>query len=137
MITKALDLEKLSPEEKAKIRVICSQDPTDEKLEALADELEITHLFPERKAGNGLRIWLKVLGYIKPKDSDSGDIPIIAWIDMQAESYLDGNPNQDGRGEEIANTLELRLSVISDVFLKSNDLLERVKEKNKSEIASD
>lgn len=137
MITKALDLENLSPEIKDKIRTLCNQNPTDDKLESLAYELEIGHLFPEGKIADGFRIWLKVLGYIKPKDSQSGEIPIVAWIDMQAESYLEDNPNQAGKGEEIANTLELRLSIVSDVFLKSNDLLKRVKEKIESEKTSD
>jgi len=137
MITKATDLEKLPTEVRDKIRAICNQDPTDGALVVLANDLGIEELLPEGRVADVFRIWLKVLGYIRVKDSDSGDVPVIAWVDIQAESFLEGNPNQEDKGKEILSTLEIRLSVLADMFTKTNDLAEKVKEKITSEQPSD
>jgi len=129
-IRKATDLENLPQDVKAKIKDVCgSQDPSDSKLEALADELGISNLFPEGRVADVFRIWLKATGFIKAKSNDDNEIPIVAWIDMEGESFLAGNPNETFKGEDIKNMLELRLATISDMYLKTNDILERVKAK--------
>jgi hypothetical protein len=126
-IRKATDLELLPPELKAKIKEVCgNQDPSDEKLIALAKELGIDSLFPEGRVADIFRIWLKATGFIKAKGTEDNEVAIISWIDMEAKSFLDGNPNENFKGEEIKNMLAHRVAIISDMFLKSNELLEQV-----------
>jgi hypothetical protein len=127
-IRKATDLENLPPEFKETIKNVC-QDPTDSKLLKLAEELGIKHLFPEGREADVFRIWLKVTGFIKAKGTEDNEIAVIAWIDMEAKSFLDGNPNEAFKGEDIANMLEIRLATISDMYLTTNELLGKVKEK--------
>ncbi len=135
-IKRAIDLKNLPKEFRDTIKNIC-QDPTDANLIQLAAELGIKHLFPEDRVADILRIWLKITGFIKPKESGDNEIPIISWIDLEAEGFLDGNPNQEFKGSDISDMLEIRLATISDMYLKTSALLDKVKEKVKSEQPSD
>ena len=128
-IRKATDLETLPPEIKDKLKEACSQDPPDSALLTFVEDMGIKSLFPEGREADVFRIWLKAMGFIKAKASDGNDIPVVAWIDMEGESFIAGHPNEAFKGKDIVNMLELRLATISDMYLKTSDILERAKAK--------
>lgn len=128
-IRKATDLETLPPEIKEKLKEACSQDLTDSALLTFVEDMGIKSLFPEGREADVFRIWLKAMGFIKVKASDGNDIPAVAWIDMEGESFIAGHPNEAFKGKDIVNMLELRLATISDMYLRTSDILGRAKAK--------
>jgi len=129
LITKATDLELLPEDVKEMIRNICNQDPSDKDIENLAFSLDITELFPIDRIGDVFRTWLKVTGYLKHKGSEDNQISIISWIDTEAQAYIDGNENISFKPSQIRDKLESRLAVVSEMFLKTSELFDLVKEK--------
>ena len=132
-IRKATDLENLPTSIKEKLREACNTNITDAALIEFAEGMGIKHLFPEDRVADIFRIWLKVTGFIKPAGSDDNNIPVMAYIDMAAEGFLNGNPNQTMKSEDILNALDLRLATVSEMFLKTSELRDKVKEKVESD----
>jgi len=129
IINTASDLLKLPAEFKTTIKNIC-KNPTDDALLKLIEELGIAYCFPKDREVEVFKIWLKAAGFMKAEKPDSDSIPIVAWVEIQAQDYIDGKQTSSS-AEEIHNALTLRLSTLSEMFLKVNDLVNQVSEKMK------
>jgi hypothetical protein len=124
----ATDLLTLPDELKRKIKNVC-KNPTDKDLMSLVEELEIKSLLPEGREVETFTIWLKATGFMKIEKPDDNNVPIYAWVDMQAETilkYKDIGPLPEEEIKDIVSALESRVATITEMFLKSNGLLEKI-----------
>lgn len=137
MLKKAVDLLSLDKDIQKEIKKECSDwIPDFNCVKRIFSKLEIEVVetkepdSPENYLTYDVAlIWLKIAGFVKSKPADVDSVPIYSWADMEAQSFIDGNNNCESRVEDIKDALEIRLSEITEMYLKTDGLLTQVKEK--------
>lgn len=119
-----------NPDNREIIRELCKSDtPSEEQLRNLLTSLGFDYSNISPGDIEKIIINLKVQGLIKPRRGDDNDIAISSWIDVEARELLKDNPNYKGKTDEIILGLEHRLAIVSEMFLTTSELLEKVKAK--------